>query len=159
VGLSGITTIDVYNLASGSNAAILNAGFLSAGGANNSVGISIGGAAVPVGVYKVVGFTSIPAPTRSTSHRFRCRRANGGSLIFSSTAAEIDLNITSFDLPEWTGAGNGIWTTGGQTPKNWCWLPTTSPALTSSPVTRRYSTTSPPAQRSTLTRATSRPSV
>jgi fibronectin-binding autotransporter adhesin len=41
------------------------------------------------------------------------------ALNHNTTSNIIELNVSAVDAPRWTGAGNGVWTTEVQTPKNW----------------------------------------
>jgi fibronectin-binding autotransporter adhesin len=75
-----------------------------------------------VGIYPIVDYSG-PVIDDATFNSFILGPISNPRIIamlnHNKGSSIIELNITAVDAPRWTGAGNGVWSTQAQTPRNW----------------------------------------
>jgi autotransporter-associated beta strand protein len=88
-------------------------GALTRSGSNT---INVSGAALTSGTITLVQYVGAEGGAGSFTLGILPNRITGQ--LFDLGAGKVDLSIVS-DIPKWTGAGNGTWSTETQSPKNW----------------------------------------
>lgn len=121
IGGSGTSTLafDLGVFGNSTAAPVISTGTLTAGGI---VKVNIAGSNLSVGQFALLDYTTINGFNSFSLGTLPPRIL--ASLVNNTTDSSVDLNVTGFDVPKWTGAMNGNWDidttgTGGAGTANW----------------------------------------